>query len=174
YRTVNQTNTRTAEVRDMYDAIVIGARCAGSPTAMLLARKGYRVLLLDKASFPSDVVSTHVIWQHGCEIMDRWGLLEKLARTGCPPVALKMKFDVGPLALQGGVVDANGGRGGFCPRRTVLDKLLGDAAVMSGVELREEFTLESLIWDGDRVTGIRGHARNGASVEEKAQIVVGA
>ena len=80
----------------MYDAIVIGARCAGSPTAMLLARKGYRVLLLDKASFPSDVISTHVIWPHGCEILDRWGLLEKLARTGCPPVALKMKFDVGP------------------------------------------------------------------------------
>jgi len=85
-----------------------------------------------------------------------------------------MKFDVGPFALHGGVVDANGGRGGFCPRRTVLDKLLVDAAVMSGVELREEFTLESLIWDGDRVAGIRGHARNGASVEEKAQVVVGA
>src|SRR5436305_8836378 len=165
---------RNSGGQEMYDAIVIGARCAGSPTAMLLARKGYRVLLLDKASFPSDVVSTHVIWPHGCEILDRWGLLEKLARTGCPPIALKMTFDVGPFALHGGVVDANGGRGGFCPRRTILDKLLVDAAVMSGAELREEFTLDSLIWDGDRVTGIRGHARNGASVEERAQVVVGA
>ena len=43
-----------------YDAIVVGARCAGSPTAMLLARKGYRVLVVDRATFPSDTVSTHV------------------------------------------------------------------------------------------------------------------
>ena len=66
----------------MYDAIVVGARCAGSPTAMLLARKGYRVLLVDRASFPSDTISTHIIWPHGAEIMDRWGLLDRLAATG--------------------------------------------------------------------------------------------
>ena len=51
----------------MYDAIVIGARCAGSPTAMLLARKGYRVLLVDRARFPSDTISTHIVWPHGAE-----------------------------------------------------------------------------------------------------------
>jgi 2-polyprenyl-6-methoxyphenol hydroxylase-like FAD-dependent oxidoreductase len=158
----------------MYDAIVVGARCAGSPTAMLLARKGYRVLLVDKASFPSDTVSTHVIWPHGAEIMDRWGLLDKLAATGCPPIALKMKFDVGPLSLVGGVLDTNGGRGGFCPRRTVLDKLLVDAAVESGAELRENFTVEELLWDGDQVVGIKGHGRNGPTVEEQAKIVIGA
>jgi 2-polyprenyl-6-methoxyphenol hydroxylase-like FAD-dependent oxidoreductase len=158
----------------MYDAIVVGARCAGSPTAMLLARKGYRVLLVDKASFPSDTISTHIIWPHGAEAMDRWGLLDLLAATGCPPVALKMRFDLGPLALIGGVRDANGGRGGFCPRRTVLDKLLVDAAVESGAELRENFTVEELTWDGERVTGIKGHGRDGGSVEEKARIVIGA
>ena len=49
----------------MVDVIVVGARCAGSPLAMLLSRKGYRVLLVDKARFPSDTVSTHVIWQAG-------------------------------------------------------------------------------------------------------------
>ena len=158
----------------MYDAIVIGARCAGSPTAMLLARKGYRVLLLDRAAFPSDVVSTHVIWPHGAEMLDRWGLLQKVAQTGCPPIARNMKFDVGPFALEGGVVDRNGGRGGFCPRRTVLDKILVDAAVTSGAELREHFTVDELVWDGDRVAGIRGHGRDGSSVEERAQIVIGA
>ena len=158
----------------MFDAIVVGARCAGSPTAMLLARKGYRVLLLDKASFPSDTVSTHVIWPHGAEIMDRWGLLDRLAATGCPPIALNMIFDVGPFALKGGVTDTNGGRGGFCPRRTVLDKLLVDAAVESGAELREEFTVEDLTWAGDRVAGIKGPARTAASVEERARIVIGA
>ena len=158
----------------MYDAIVIGARCAGSPTAMLLARKGYRVLLVDKAGFPSDTISTHVIWPHAAEVMDGWGLLDRLAATGCPPVALNMIFDVGPFALKGGVIDTNGGRGGFCPRRTVLDKILVDAAVESGAELREKFTVEELVVDGNRVSGIRGHGRNGARVEDRARIVIGA
>jgi 2-polyprenyl-6-methoxyphenol hydroxylase-like FAD-dependent oxidoreductase len=157
-----------------YDAIVVGARCAGSPTAMLLARKGYRVLLLDKASFPSDTISTHVLWPHASELLDRWGLYDQLAATGCPPIGLRLKFDVGPFALVGGVTGPNGGRGGLCPRRTILDKLLVDAAVESGAELREQFTVESLVWEGDSVVGIRGHARGGESVEERAEIVIGA
>ena len=158
----------------MYNAVIVGARCAGSPTAMLLARKGYRVLMVDKATFPSDTLSTHIIWPHGAGIMDRWGLLDRLAATGCPPVALNLIFDVGPFALKGGVTDTNGGRGGFCPRRTVLDKLLVDAAVEAGTELREGFTAEALLWDGDRVAGIKGHSRTGAAVEERARVVVGA
>lgn len=158
----------------MYDAIIVGARCAGAPTAMLLARKGYQVLLVDKATFPSDTISTHIIWPHGAEIMDRWGLLEPLAATGCPAVARQMIFDVGPFALKGGVMDTNAGRGGFCPRRTVLDKLLVDAAVRAGAELREGFTVEALLWDGDRVAGIRGHTRRGVTIDERARVVVGA
>jgi 2-polyprenyl-6-methoxyphenol hydroxylase-like FAD-dependent oxidoreductase len=158
----------------MYDAIIVGARCAGAPTAMLLARKGYRVLLLDRASFPSDTISTHIIWPHGVELMDGWGLVDRLAATGCPPIALNLIFDVGPFALKGGVIDTNGGRGGFCPRRTVLDKLLVDAAVDAGAELREEFTVESLVWAGDQIAGIKGHGRTGSIVEERARIVIGA
>ncbi len=158
----------------MYDAIIVGARCAGAPTAMLLARKGYRVLLVDKASFPSDTISTHIIWPHGAEILQRWGLLDPLAVTGCPPVALRMTFDVGPFALKGGVTDRNAGRGGFCPRRTVLDKLLVDAAVEAGAELRERFTVEELVWTDDRVAGIKGHSRTGGAVEERARVVIGA
>lgn len=157
-----------------YDAIVVGARCAGAPTAMLLARKGYRVLLVDKARFPSDTISTHIVWPHGAEVLDRWGLLDRLAATGCPPIARSMTFDVGPFALKGGVPDANGGRGGFCPRRTVLDAILVDAAVASGVELREGFTVERLVRRDERVVGIRGHSRSGLHVEEAARIVIGA
>ena len=158
----------------MYDAIIVGARCAGAPTAMLLARKGYRVLLVDKATFPSDVISTHILWPHGAERMERWGLLDRLAATGCPPIALDLTFDVGPFALRGGVIDTNGGRGGFCPRRTILDALLVEAAVEAGAELREAFTVERLLWDGDRVIGVRGHGRTGGVVGERARIVVGA
>ena len=158
----------------MYDAIIVGARCAGSPTAMLLARKGFRVLLVDRASFPSDTLSTHIVWPHGAEILDRWGLLDRLAATGCPPIALKMIFDVGPFALQGAVTVTNRGRGGFCPRRTVLDKLLVDAAVESGVELREGFVVERLALEADRVVGIVGRSRTGGTLEERARIVIGA
>jgi len=158
----------------MYDAIIVGARCAGAPTAMLLARKGYKVLLLDSARFPSDTISTHIVWPHGAEILDRWGVLGALAATGCPKVALNMIFDVGPFALEGGVTDANAGRGGFCPRRTVLDKLLVDAAVASGAELRELFTVEELAWAGDRVVGLKGRSPGGARVEERSRVVIGA
>ena len=70
----------------MYDAIVVGARCAGSPTAMLLARKGYRVLLLDKARFPGDTLSVHYIHQPGVASLQRWGLLEGVVASHCPPV----------------------------------------------------------------------------------------
>ena len=64
----------------MYDAIIVGARCAGSPTAMLLARRRFKVLLVDKATFPSDTISTHILWPHGAEILGRWGLPDRLAR----------------------------------------------------------------------------------------------
>jgi 2-polyprenyl-6-methoxyphenol hydroxylase-like FAD-dependent oxidoreductase len=158
----------------MHDAIIVGARCAGAPTAMLLARKGYRVLLVDKATFPSDTISTHIIWPHGAEIMDRWGLLDRLAATGCPPIALRLIFDVGPFALNGGVTDTNAGRGGFCPRRTVLDKLLVEAAVEAGAEVREGFAVETLLWDDGRVAGIKGRSGAGGTIEERARVVIGA
>ena len=70
----------------MYDAIVVGARCAGAPTAMLLARAGHRVLLVDRAMFPSDIMSTHYIHQPGVARLVRWGLLDTVLATNCPPI----------------------------------------------------------------------------------------
>src|SRR5919112_5139915 len=72
--------------RKRYDVIVVGARCAGSPTAMLLARQGYRVLLVDKARFPSDTLSSHFMQQQGVSFIKRWGLLDRLVALGAPPV----------------------------------------------------------------------------------------
>jgi 2-polyprenyl-6-methoxyphenol hydroxylase-like FAD-dependent oxidoreductase len=146
----------------MYDTIVIGARCAGSPTAMLLARRGFKVLLVDRATFPSDTISTHILWPHGAEILGRWGLVQRLAATGVPPICRPMTFDVGPFALRGTIPDANDGMGGFCPRRTVLDALLVNAAAESGAEVREGFTVDELLVADDTV------------VEERARIVIGA
>ena len=158
----------------MYDAIVVGARCAGSPTAMLLARRGLKVLLVDRATFPSDTISTHILWPHGAEKLAQWGLLPRLAATGVPRICRRMTFDVGPFALRGTIPDANDGLGGFCPRRTVLDQLLVNAAAEAGVEVREGFTLDELLVTGDTVTGIRGHQTGAPPVEERARIVIGA
>jgi len=157
----------------MYDAIIVGARCAGSPLAMLLARKGYRVLLLDKASFPSDTISTHHIHQPGVAHLKRWGLLDKLRASNCPPTT-QIKFDVGPFALVGAPVPADGVAESYGPRRRVLDQILVDAAVEAGAELRERFTVEELTTDGKSITGIRGRDAKGATVTEHARIVIGA
>ena len=101
-----------------YDVIVVGARCGGSPTAMLLARRGYRVLLVDKASFPSDTLSTHYIHQPGVARLRRWGLLDKVVASGCPP-ARRLTFDIGPFALVGTPPPADGAAEAYAPRRTV-------------------------------------------------------
>jgi 2-polyprenyl-6-methoxyphenol hydroxylase-like FAD-dependent oxidoreductase len=158
----------------MYDAIIVGARCAGSPTAMLLARKGFDVLLVDRATFPSDTISTHILWPHGAEVLARWGLLNTLAATGAPPICREMTFDVGPFALRGAIPDANEGMGGFCPRRTVLDGLLANAAAEAGVDVREGFIVDELLMTDDTVVGVRGHGKNGRPVEERARLLIGA
>jgi 2-polyprenyl-6-methoxyphenol hydroxylase-like FAD-dependent oxidoreductase len=157
----------------MYDAIVIGARAAGAPTAMLLARQGYRVLLLDRAGFPSDTMSTHFIHQAGVARLQRWGLLDQVIESNCPP-ARQMTFDIGPFARVGTAPPAEGAAYGYPPRRRVLDNILVRAAVQAGAELREHFTVKELIMDGERVAGIRGHTVGGAMVTELARIVIGA
>ena len=156
-----------------HDAIVVGARCAGSPTAMLLARRGYRVLLIDRARFPADTVSTHLIHPPGVAALGRWGLLDRLVATGCPAISTYC-FDFGPLSISGTPRPAGGTAVAYGPRRTVLDKLLIDAAGQAGAEVREGFTLDELIIEDGAVTGIRGHARNGPPVAERARVVIGA
>ncbi|MFG2888287.1 NAD(P)/FAD-dependent oxidoreductase [Streptomyces sp. NPDC048248] len=156
----------------IYDAIVVGARCAGAPTAMLLARRGYRVLLVDRATFPSDTISTHLIHPPGLAALDRWGLLAQVIASGCPPIDT-YSFDFGHFTIEGSPAGA-GFRAAYAPRRTVLDKILIDAAAESGAEVRQGFTVEELVIEGDTVTGIRGHRAGGHSVTEYARVVVGA
>ena len=157
----------------MYDAIVVGARCAGSPTAMLLARKGYRVLLVDKATFPSDVSKGIYIHQPGIAQLKHWGLLDRLAASNCPPVG-KMALDLGPLTLAGSPPPTGGIDVGYAPRRKMLDNILVEAAVEAGAELREGFAVQEILMNGDQVTGIRGQTPGGATVTEQARMVIGA
>ena len=156
-----------------YDAIVVGARCGGSPTAMLLARNGYRVLLVDKATFPSDTMSTHLAHPPAVAALDRWGILEQLEATNCPPIT-RYSFDFGPVTVAGTPRPANGTDRAYCPRRIVLDALLVEAAAAAGAELREAFAVEEVVVEDGRVTGIRGHAKGGETVTERAKVVVGA
>ena len=156
-----------------YDAIVVGARCGGSPTAMLLARNGYRVLLVDKATFPSDTMSTHLAHPPAVAALDRWGILEQLEATNCPPIT-RYSFDFGPVAVAGTPRPSNGTAKAYCPRRIVLDALLVEAAAAAGVEVREAFTVEEVLIDDGRVTGIRGHTKGGDTVTDLAKVVVGA
>ena len=155
-----------------YDAIVVGARCAGSPTAMLLAHKGYKVLLLDRATFPSDTISTHLIHPPGVSALKKWSLLDRVVSTGCPPINT-YAFDMGPFVLAGSPGTAASGVS-YSPRRTVLDRLLVEAAAEAGVEVRTAFTVGELVRDDQRVIGIRGHSKGGQPVVEHARVVVGA
>src|SRR5437867_12303150 len=103
----------------MYDVIINGARCAGAPTAMLLARKGYRVLLLDRATFPSDTISTHFIQPAGVIRLQRWGLVDAVRATGCPP-SFAHHFDFGSFRVSGIPPPGEGIAAGYCPRSTRL------------------------------------------------------
>jgi flavin-dependent dehydrogenase len=160
-----------------YDAIVVGARCGGSPTAMLLAREGYRVLLVDKATFPSDTMSTHLAHPPAVDALRRWGILNQLEATNCPPIT-KYSFNFGPVTVAGTPRRADDAPDGeataYCPRRIVLDALLVEAAAAAGAELREAFTVEEVLIEDSRVAGIRGHAKGGDTVTERARVVIGA
>jgi 2-polyprenyl-6-methoxyphenol hydroxylase-like FAD-dependent oxidoreductase len=156
-----------------YDAIVVGARCAGSPTAMLLARQGHRVLMVDRATFPSDTISTHMIHAPGVAALRRWGLLDEVIASNAPPIDT-YSMDFGPFAIAGTPPPVDGVSTGYAPRRTVLDKILVDAADRAGVEIRERFSMDELIVENDIVVGIRGHGADGRRVEERATVVIGA
>jgi 2-polyprenyl-6-methoxyphenol hydroxylase-like FAD-dependent oxidoreductase len=139
---------------------------------MLLARGGHKVLVVDRATFPSDTVSTHLLHPPGVASLRRWGLLERLTATGCPPIGA-YAFDFGPFTISG-APGADDTPVAYGPRRTVLDKLLVDAAAEAGAEVREGFTVTEVVVSDGRVTGVRGHGRDGGTVTEQARVVVGA
>jgi 2-polyprenyl-6-methoxyphenol hydroxylase-like FAD-dependent oxidoreductase len=158
----------------MFDAIVVGARCAGAATALLLARKGHKVLLLDKARFPSDIPHGHFIHRQGPRLLHSWGLLNTIVATGCPAVT-RMATDFGDFSLVGTDLIREGVALGYGPRRRVLDQVLIDAAVRSGAEFREGFSVDEVLSDGSSITGIRGRSTTSDKhVAEQARITVGA
>jgi len=145
-----------------------------APTAMLLARKGYRVLLVDRSTFPSDIPHGHFIHRHGPRRLREWGLLDRIVATGCPP-STTITLDTGGSRLVGKDLVLDGVAAGYGPRRSALDQVLIDGAVAAGVHLREGFAVEEYVSERDRIVGIGGRDRTGgALVTERAVLTVGA
>lgn len=172
----------------MYDAIVIGARCAGSPTGMLLAKRGRRVLIVDKATFPSDVISTHFLHPRGSSYLRRWGLLDRVIAAGTPTWdrhsttvnehnAWVPRDHWLTEAEKRAIIDFHGKHPleGYRPLTfMMLDRILAAAAEEAGAEVRLDFEVTGLLREGDRVTGIEGRTSAGATAREQAKVVVGA
>lgn len=158
----------------VYDVAIVGARCAGASTAMLLARKGLKVLLVDRARFPSDIGHGHYIHKDGPRLLRQWGLLGRVVATGCPPVT-SHTIDMGETVVSGhGLIEA-GVAAGYAPRRSELDALLVEAAIEAGVEFRDSFGVDSFMFERGRVAGLRGRdMKTGANVSERAFLTVGA
>lgn len=156
------------------DVVIVGARCAGAATAMLLARRGLDVLVVDRHSYGSDTLSTHALMRSGVTQLYRWGLLDTVRAAGTPAVKVTSfrypdeTIDV-PIKLSGGV-DAL-----YAPRRTVLDRILVDAARRAGAEVRFGYAMIDLLRSADgRVRGIVARDRDGETIEVRADIVIGA
>ena len=154
-----------------YDVMVIGARCAGSPLAMLLARAGLSVLVIEKAELPSEIINGHYIKPAGVARLASWGLLEQVLATGVPLIHRRS------LAIGTNVTEREeppGSPGRLAPRRFALDRVLFDAACQAGAEVRTGTMLRHLIHGGDRVVGGRLSDAGGHEYDALARVVVGA
>jgi len=156
----------------MYDAIIIGAGVAGSPTALLTARAAHKILLLDKPK-SGENSATEIMWTGATAKLDRWGLLDEFQALGAPAVR-RMRADLGGTVLEGSPKGLGGVKDFYVPGRAALDKMLLEEAGRVGVEVRQDFEVTEIVRAGTRVTGVRGRTKGGETVEELAKLVVGA
>jgi flavin-dependent dehydrogenase len=157
-----------------YDAVIVGARAAGAATAMLLGRAGLRVLLVDRGHYGADTLSTHALMRGGVLQLHRWGLLDRIVDAGTPPIR-RTTFryahdDVSVMIKAGHGIDAL-----YAPRRTVLDPVLVDAAVVAGADVRYGVTVTGVRRDArGRVIGVETRDETGRTLTADADIVIGA
>jgi flavin-dependent dehydrogenase len=160
--------------RSRRDVVVVGGRVAGSATAMLLARLGHDVIVVDQASFPSDTTSTHSIARSGVVQLQRWGLLDAVLDSGAPATR-QVTFHALGESVSRTIRHKAGVDLVVSPRRYVLDTILADAAERAGAEVRQGITVTGVHRDRcGRVAGVYGHDRGGAPVEIGARYVIGA
>ena len=156
-----------------YDVVIAGARCAGAATAMLLARQGARVLLLDRSRYGTDTLSTHALMRGAVVQLHRWGLLPGVVGAGTPPVR-SATFHLADGVTTIPVKPKLGAGALYAPRRTVLEAMLANAARAAGAEVRFGVSVTGLRRSrAGRVTGITGRA-GAARLEAAADLVIGA
>ena len=159
-----------------WDVIVVGARCAGAATAMLLARAGLDVLVLDAARAGSDTLSTHALMRGGVAQLHRWGLLDEVTAAGAPPIS-RTDFHYGAESVQSVAIRPDGDTPAlYAPRRSVLDSILAGAATRSGATVRYRVKVTGLLGDNSsRICGARFVDRQTGQVESAtAALVIGA
>ncbi|MEU2122585.1 NAD(P)/FAD-dependent oxidoreductase [Nocardia niwae] len=154
------------------DVVVVGARCAGSAAAVAFARAGREVLALDSTRFPSDTLSTHLLWPAGLAELRRVGALERVLALGAPPLTTAFA-EGGGYQVRSSFTPVDGVDYAMCVRRTGLDAALVATAVDAGARIREGVRVTDLLWSGDRCVGVR-YADGGGAHEVRARLVVGA
>ena len=156
-----------------HDVVVVGARAAGSATALLLARMGHDVAVLERAQFPSDTLSTHSISRSGVVQLSRWGLLDRVLASGTPAIR-QVTFHAGAESVTLPIKRHAGVDLLVAPRRRVLDTIVADAAQASGAVVRFGVTVTGLRHEGGRVVGVTARDATGTPFELHARFVVGA
>ena len=170
-RFTKDTSTGT---RQRYDVVVVGARCAGAATAMLLARQGLSVLLVERDRHGADTLSTLALMRAGVLELYRWGLIDRVRAAGTPPIT-STSFIYGDETITVPIKSRNGVDALFAPRRTLIDALLADAALDSGADVVYGARLVDLERASDgRVIGAVIEERGGAVRRVGAGIVIGA
>jgi len=155
------------------DVAIVGSRCAGSAAAIACARAGLRVVALDRASFPADTISTHLMWPAGLAELKRLGALERVEAIGAPPLPLAIADGCG-FTLSGRFSPVEGVDYAMCVRRTGLDAALVATAREAGAEVREGVRVTDLLREGGRVCGVRFRDSEGRAGELRAPLVIGA
>ncbi|MET7773713.1 NAD(P)/FAD-dependent oxidoreductase [Nocardia sp. NPDC005366] len=155
------------------EVVVVGARCAGSATAIALARAGRQVIALDSASFPSDTLSTHLLWPAGVAELRRLGALARVEEVGAPHLTTALAVGAG-YQVTTPFTPIDGIDYSICVRRIRLDAALVDTAAAAGVEVREKCRVLELIWEQGRCRGVRYRDPGGELRELRAALVVGA
>jgi flavin-dependent dehydrogenase len=170
---MNRSDTRRIADGD-YDVVVVGARCAGAATAMLLARAGVRVALVDRSPAGSDTLSTHALMRAGVIQLHRWGLLDRVIAAGTPAVRQTV-FRYGDVTTTVSLKPVAGVDALYAPRRTVLDPILVDAAAEAGADVMFGISVTDVQRAADgRVIGVVGHDDRREPVRLSAVVTIGA
>jgi menaquinone-9 beta-reductase len=157
-----------------FDVIVVGARCAGAATGLLLARSGARVLLIDKGLYGTDTLSTHALMRGAVMQLHRWGVLSRVQQAGTPAVRLTT-FGYRTQRLTLSIEPKHGVDALYAPRRTVLDRALVDDATVAGLELAYRTQVTDVVRDHNgRVNGVVTTTEGGGQRTISADLVIGA